>query len=97
MAWPDFRDGETLSFRQISVWTCSDRTSPPLRNRAAQVDPKRQVLIEILRQSKMDLHIQKVADRMSEKRNAGQRVAAFRHEGWTQPLNRVNPRAEAIY
>jgi hypothetical protein len=40
MAWPALRDGETLSSRQISVWTCSDRTSQPLRNRAAQASSK---------------------------------------------------------
>ena len=41
------------------------------RNTRLKSSPKRQLRIEISRRSKMDLLIQKVADKMGEKRGAG--------------------------
>jgi hypothetical protein len=55
-------DGSTMRSGHIVLLATRLR-----RNTQLKSSPKRQRLIEISRRSKMDLHIQKVADRMDEK------------------------------
>jgi len=44
---------------------------------AAQVEPQKQRLIEVLKRSTMDLHIKKIADKIGGKRGAGHFHVSF--------------------